>query len=39
MADIAIFPTCFCCEHADMWTTLADYKKNIGNLNLTEQEL
>ena len=27
MADIAIFPTCCCCEHAEMWTTLADYKE------------
>ena len=27
MTDIAIFPTCCCCEHAEMWTTLADYKK------------
>ena len=35
MADIAIFPTC-CCEHTETWTTLADYKKNIANLNLTE---
>ena len=39
MADIAIFPTCCCCEYAEMWTTLADQKKKYRNLNLTEQEL
>ena len=39
MAEFAIFPTCCCCERAEMWTTLADYKKNIANLNFTEQEL
>ena len=39
MVDIAIFPTCCCCEHAEMWTTLTDHKKNIANLNLTEQVL